>query len=127
FAVGLRNDLAHLALNVVYAVFFHSTAVEFVKVLAGGTNVAIEDGHVHIWIFIPDEHGVFCGVHAADLGAIALAAAGHVTGAHALDEYHFLRRLAVAHALQVPLGWAGSVHDTFQLQRGDNVWALAVG
>ena len=71
FALG--NDLADHTLDVLDAVFLNSAAIELVEVLAGSSYVDIEDVNFGVGIFVTGEHGVLCGVHAADLGAVFLA------------------------------------------------------
>ena len=126
-AVRLGRDLAHLALDVIDAVILHSPAVEFVKILAGSTDIDVKHGHVGIGVLVPDQHGVLGGIHTADLGAVGLAPVVGAAAAHALDEHDLLWRPAVGQALQVALGGAGGIHNPLQLQGGDDILALIVG
>ena len=72
------------------------------------------------------QHRLFRRVHAADLRAVALAAAGHITGTDALDKHDVLRVLSVGQTHHVAAGRARRIHQTFQLQRCDDVFALVV-
>ena len=74
-SVALGRDLADHALDVVNAVLLDRAAVELVEVLAGGTHVDVEHIHIGVRVLVADEHRVLGGVHAADLGAVLLAAA----------------------------------------------------
>ena len=53
--LAFGRDLAHHALDVVDAVFFHCAAVELVEVLAGGTHVNVEHIHVRIRVLVPED------------------------------------------------------------------------
>ena len=65
--VSLRVYLADLSFDIVDIVFLHRSAVKLVKVLARGADIDIEYVHIDIGVFIPDKHGVLCGIHAAYL------------------------------------------------------------
>ena len=69
---------------------------------------------------------MFCRVHAANLGAVALTALIGAAAAYALDEHHILRVLAVGKALQMTLRGACRVHDALELEGRDDILALAV-
>ena len=125
-AVGLGSNLAHLALHIINAVVLHRATVEFIKVLAGGTDIDVKHGHIGIRIFIPDEHSVLCGVHTADFGAVGLASVVRAATAHTLNEHNLLGCLAVTQPLQMALGGAGGVHNPLQLQGGNHILAFVV-
>ena len=98
-AVGLGNDLSDLALDVIHSILFHRSSVELVKVLARCTDIDIEYGHIHIRIFVADQHRMLCGVHTADLGAVRFSSVVGAAASHALDKYDLLRRLSVRETL----------------------------
>lgn len=104
-----------------------SPAIELVEALARGTDVDIENVNVGIRIFFPGQHGVLGGIHAADLGAVFLAAAGGIPAPHALDEHDGVGVLAVRGTQQRAAGGAGGVGQTLKLQRGDDVLRLGIG
>ena len=66
------------------------------------------------------------GIHTTDLGAVALSSVIGTTASHTLDKYHFLRRFSVGETFQMAACRTCCVHDTFQFQRGDNIFTLAV-
>ena len=117
---------SYLTLDIIYTKLFYCTAVELIEVLTRGTNINVEDMYIDIRIMVTHQHGLFCGVHTADLGAIALSSAGYVTGADALDKYDILRMLAIGKTYYFTACRAGSVHQTFHFKRGNNVFALVV-
>ena len=69
---------------------------------------------------------MFCCVHTADLRAVALSSVVCATASHTLDKYHFLRRFSVRKALKMSACRSCRIHDTLQLERCDNILALAV-
>ena len=73
-AVSLGSHFTDHALDVVYAILFNSSAVELIEELTGSTDIYIEYIYIGIGIFLPYEHRMLCSVHAADLGAVFLAA-----------------------------------------------------
>ena len=75
---------------------------------------------------VTHQHSLFCGVHTADLGAVALSSAGHVTRTDTLDKYDILRMLAVGKTYYFTACRAGSIHQTFHLKGGNYVFALVV-
>ena len=125
-AVRLRNNLTNLTLDIIYTVLLNCTAVELVKVLTGGTNVDVEYGYVYIRILIADEHCVLCGVHAADLGAVGLTSVVRATAADTLNEYDLLGSLTVGKSLEMTVCGTCGVHNSLELEGGDNVGALVV-
>ena len=122
----LRNHLAHHTLNIMYTVLFYSAAVELVKVLTGGTHINIEYVNIGIGVLFAAQHCVLCGVHTADLGAVGLTLAVVATRADTLYEYDGVGMRSVGRTQQSTTGRTGSVHQTLELQRGDNVRALGV-
>lgn len=79
-------------------------------------------------IFLPAEHGVLGGVHAADFGAVGLALFAAVTaGAHALDEHDGAGVFSVGGAKQRAAGGACRVHQTLEFQTGHHIRALSIG
>ena len=125
-AVSLRRNFTNLTLDVIHTVIFHSAAVELVKVLTGGTNVDVEYSYVNIRILIADEHCVLCGIHTADLGAVGLTAIVGATAADTLNEYDLLGSLTVGKSLEMTVGRTCGVHNSLELEGGDNVGALVV-
>ena len=115
-AVRPGGDLADHALDVMHAVLLHRAAVELVEVLAGGADVDVEDIHIGVRIFLADQHGVLGGVHAADLRAVGLAAAGGVAGADALHKDDGVRVLAVGGAQQRAARWGRPRSSAAQTQ-----------
>ena len=91
----VRSDFSYHALDVMYAVLLNRSSVELVKVLSGRSYVYIEYVYVCIGILFSCKHSVLCGIHAAYLRAVRLAAAVVRTGAHALYKYDCMRMLAV--------------------------------
>ena len=65
--VAVRTDLADHTFYIMHAVFFNGAAIEFIKILAGCTDVYIENVYVRIGIFVAYEHGMLCRVHTAYL------------------------------------------------------------
>ena len=121
------RDLADHALDVMYAVLLDGSAVELVKVLAGGAHVDIEHIYICIRVFFAAEHGMLRRVHAADLGAVGLALLHTVAaGADALDEDDGLRMCPVGRAQERAARGAGGVHETLKFEAGNDVRALAV-
>ena len=103
-----------------------TVSVSYTHLLTGGTHVDVEHRYVDVRVFITDQHGVLCRVHAANLGAVALTALIGATAAYTLDEHHILRVLAVGKALQMTLRGACRVHDALELEGRDDILALAV-
>ena len=100
------SHFSHLPFNIMDAVLFHGPPVKLIKVFAGSTHINIEYRYIHIRIFVPDQHGVFGCVHAADLGTVAFVPAGLSPGTHALDKNHGFRGLMVGQLLQMAFPWA---------------------
>ena len=69
---------------------------------------------------------MFCCVHTADLGAVALSSVIRASASHALDEHDLLRSFSVREALQMSACRSCCVHDTLQLKGCDDIFALAV-
>ena len=69
---------------------------------------------------------MFCCVHTAYLGAVALSSLVRAAASHTLDKHHILRRLPIGHAFQMAFGRSCCVHDTLQLQGCDHILALVV-
>ena len=95
----MGRDLAYLTFYVVDTVVLHSPAVELIKVLARGTDIDVKYSHIGIGVLIPDQHGVFCRVHTADLGAVGLTPVVRAAAAHALNKYDLLGGFAVGKTL----------------------------
>ena len=122
------RDLADHTLDIMHAVLLDGSAVELVKVLAGGAHVDIEHIYVCIRVFFAAEHGVLRRVHTADLGAVGLALLRTVAaGADALHKDDGLRVRPVGRAQECAVRGAGGVHETLKLEAGHHVRTLAVG
>ena len=64
--VSLGRNLTNHTLDIVYSVLLYRTAIEFVEVLTGCTNVYVEYVNLCIRIFISCEHCVLRSVHTTD-------------------------------------------------------------
>ena len=117
---------SYLAFDVVYIKLFYRTAIELIEVFTRGTNINVEDMYIDIRIMVTHQHSLFCGVHTADLGAVALSSASHVTRTDTLDKYDILRMLAVGKTYYFTACRAGSIHQTLHLKGGNYVFALVV-
>ena len=127
--VSFGRNLADHTFDIVYAVFFHRSAVELVEVLPGSTHINVEDINLGVRIFVPNQHGVLGGVHTADLGAVLLALflAGGAPGADALHKNNGVRVGAVGGAQKGTAGRPCGVHQALQFQGGDDILRLGVG
>ena len=67
FSVWLRNHFSYLTFDIIYSILFYGSAVELIEVLTRSTHINIEDSYIDIWIFITDQHRMFCGVHTTDI------------------------------------------------------------
>ena len=50
------SQSTNLSLNIVHSILLDGPSVELVEVLARSTHVDIENGHIHVRIFIPEAH-----------------------------------------------------------------------
>ena len=66
------------------------------------------------------------GVHTTDLGTVALSSVIRTTASNTLDEYHLFWRFSIGQTLQMSFGRSCRIHDTLQLQGGNDVFTLAV-
>ena len=126
FPIWLRNHFSYLPFDIIHSVLFYGSSVKLIKILARRTHINIENGYIHIRIFIPDQHGVLCRIHTADLRAVTLASVICTPAAHTLDKYHLFRSLSVRQPFQMSSGWSCRIHDTLQFQGRDHVPALTV-
>ena len=129
--ICLRRNLADHTLNIVYAVLFYCTPIEFIVVLARCTNVNIEYINVGIRILFTAQHCVLCRIHTANLRAVFLTAAamGCIAGLSAADtlyKYQSLRLLVVGKPFEVTFCRAICFQDTFKFQRSYNILALRI-
>ena len=69
---------------------------------------------------------MFCSVHTADLGTVALSSVVRATASHTLYKYNVFRSFSIGKSLKMPLCRSCCIHDTLKLKRGDNVLTLAV-
>ena len=125
-SVWLRNYFSYLAFYIIYTVIFNCSSVELIKVFTWSTDINVEYRYVCIRIFVADEHCMFCSIHTADFGAIALSSFVRATASHALDEYNILRSFSIRKSLKMAFCRAGCIHDTLKFKGGNNVLALAV-
>ena len=90
---------SYLTLDIIYTKLFYCTAIELVEVLTRSTNINVEDMYIDIRIVVTHQHGLFCGVHTADLGAIWFSSVVGATASNTLDEYQFLRSFSIGKTL----------------------------
>ena len=119
-------DLTYHTLDIMYSVFFNSSALEFVKALTGSTNVYVEYVNVCIGIFFSCKHCVLCRVHTAYLRTVRLSAAGGVSRAYALNEYYSMRMGVIRGAEKLSACRTCRICYSFEFKAGDNVGAARV-
>ena len=73
------------------------------RVLAWSTNVNVENSYICIRVFVTDQHCMFCSVHTADLGAVALSSFIRATASHTLYKYNVFRSFSIGKSLKMPL------------------------
>ena len=126
-SVGLWLNLTDLTLDVVNVILLHGSSVELIEVLTGSSYINIENCDIGIRPVILDEHRMLSRIHAAYLGAVGLTLLLVVaSGTDALDKYDILGLLVVAHPLEMSACGAGSIHETLQLDGGDDIGRLVI-
>src|SRR6185369_4218989 len=105
--------------------FFDGSAPEFVVAFARGPGVHEEDVGLAVVDLVVIEHGMFGGVHAADLGAVADPLLSG-PAADALDEDYGLRFFAVGGAEDLAAGGAAGTGQPLEGHAVDDVGDLAV-
>ena len=121
----LLSDLRNPPAIVLCAVLLDGAAHELVVAFAACADVHVEDVRLAVVHLVLVKHGVLGRVHAADLRAVGHAL-GVVARAHAGDEHHVLRRLAVGGPLDFAAGRPGCGNKPLELQRVDHVFVFAV-
>ena len=125
-SIWLWDYLSNLAFYIIYTVIFNSSSVELIEVFAWSTNVNVENSYICIRVFVTDQHCMFCSVHTADLGTVALPSFIRAAASHTLYKYNVFRSFSIGKSLKMTLCRSCCIHDTLKLKRGDNVLTLAV-
>ena len=125
-SIWLWKNFSNLTFDIIYTILLYRSSVELIKVLSWCTYIYIKYGYVDIRIFITDQHGMFCSIHTADFRAVALSSVICTTASHTLNKYHLFWCFSIRKTFQMSFSRTCSVHDTFQLQRGNHIFALIV-
>ena len=118
--------LADHTFDIINAILFYRAAIEFVVVFTRGTHVDIEYVHFGVGIFFTNKHCVLCGIHTTNFRTIRFTATARITRAYALNERDHFRMLAVGRTKQHAVRRTCRVHQSFKLQRRDNVFVIRV-
>ena len=107
------------------AVLLDRPANELVVIFPTGADVHVKHVGRAVVDLVLVEHAMLGVVHAADLRAVGNAL-GVVSRAHATDEHHGLRRLAVGRPPDFTAGRARGRNQPLELQRIDHVLVFSV-
>jgi len=99
--------------------------VKILEALPEGTDIDVEDLHIHVRIVFLEHQSALDGVHAADIGAV-FASLSCRPGAHTLDKSDGPRAPPVRRTDELPSSRSPRIDETLKLEAREHVFEAGV-